>query len=242
MMKRGQVGLGLVIFAIVAIIAVIGLVLLFSRASTAGASIGNVYGGQGQITPYDAGNIAAYQGGQREGIAYTYPSPKTEVPSMGRPDTQYPYPAPTSIPTKGTRTPAFIITGYTSLEDMYGCERDLTVGSFIGVPHDQFDCYAVPVKGASEEVEGFYDRASSAYYRPTGGRIGKTGGDMYCYVNTGGAGEWADRSEDLVRQNIMSGPVENPTGYEKFNWDTVTMNGIKVPRCWVSQKTFPFPQ
>jgi len=240
-MKRGQVGLGLIIFAIVAIIAVIGLVLLFSRASAAGASIGNVYGGQGQATPYDAGNIAAYQGGQNKGIAYTYPSPKAE-PSMGRPETAYPYPAPADIPTKGTRTPAFIVDGYTSLEDMYGCERDLTVGSYIGVPHDQFNCYAVPVKGPTEEVEGFYDRASAAYDRPTKGTIGKTGGNMYCYANPGGAGEWADRSEDLIRKNIINGPVKHPTGYEKFGWDTVMMNGIEVPRCWVSQKEFPFPQ
>lgn len=241
-MKKGQVGLGLVIFAIVAITAVIGLVLLFTRASAEGAAIGNTYGG-GQKTinqPYGAKAGASYSSTDDLGIAYTYPHVKYTPPAYGGPETQYPYSYPQSV-TKGMRTPGFVIKGYTSIEDLYGCSQDLTAGPKIGVPHDQFNCYTVPNKGGSN-AEGFFEPASAAHYRPAEGRIGKTGGDVYCYANSGGAGEWHDKSEDLIRESIITTLIENDAGLSKYKWSTTTINGKEVPICWVSEKVFPFGQ
>ena len=107
-MKRGQVGLGLVIFAIIAIIAVIGLVLLFSRASAEGAAIGNTYGGGTPGgAPYGGKAVASYWP-QSKGISQTYPSPSYAPPMPGQPEKQYPAHL-TNVYTKGTRTPIFVI-------------------------------------------------------------------------------------------------------------------------------------
>src|SRR3990172_1693712 len=238
-MKKGQTGIALVILGVVAIIAVIGLVLLFTRASkpAQGAlltdlSVGNIYGGGPQ---YGA-----------EGIANTY---QTQTWSPGVPQIAYPayvgYPG--GVSTRGSRTPAFIVSGkyayggFASLEDLYGCERDLTVGSKIGVPHDQFNCYAVPNKAGSQAT-GFYPPDSAAQSRPDQGYLGKLGGDMYCYANSLGAEQQVPNAEDKVRENILITVVQNPTGVEKFGWTTVLINGKDVPVCWVSAKTFPFNQ
>jgi hypothetical protein len=238
-MKKGQQGVGLVILGVIAIIAVIGLVLLFTRASqpAQGAlltdlSIGNVYGGGPK---YGA-----------EGIANTY---QTQAYLPGVPQIAYPayQPYPGGVSTRGARTPAFIVSGkyayggFASLEDVYGCERDLTVGAKIGVPHDQFNCYAVPNKAGSM-AQGFYPPASAAQARPDQDYTGKLGGDMYCYANSLGAEQQVPNAEDKVRENILIQVVRNPTGMEKFDWTTVMVNGKEVPVCWVSAKTFPFNQ
>lgn len=238
-MKKGQTGIALVILGVVAIIAVIGLVLLFTRASkqAQGAalldlSIGNSYGSGPQ---YGA-----------EGISNTYP---TEAYAPGVPQIAYPAyrPYPGGVSTRGSRTPAFIISGkyayggFASIEDLYGCERDLTVGSKIGVPHDQFNCYAVPNKAGSQAT-GFYPPDSAAQARPNQDYTGKLGGDMYCYANSLGAEQQVPNSEDLIRENILITVVGNPTGMEKFDWTAVSINGEDVPVCWVSAKTFPFNQ
>src|SRR5574341_607996 len=141
-MKRGQTGIALVILGVIAIIAVIGLVLLFTRASkTEGAlltdlSIGNVYGG---------GTVPG------EGIAPTFPTSQYERYGGGgyqirTPEKAYPaYPRyPTAvIDTKGTRTPGFIISarfvegqrsGFATIADYTGCEWALITGAKMGVP------------------------------------------------------------------------------------------------------------
>ncbi len=238
-MKKGQTGIALVILGVVAIIAVIGLVLLFTRASkpAQGAalldlSVGNAYG--------SGPNYGA------EGIANTYP---TQAYQPGVPQVAYPayvqYPG--GVSTRGSRTPSFIVSGkfaqggFASLEDVYGCERDLTLGPKIGVPHDQFNCYAVPNKAGSNAV-GFFPPDSSAQARPNQDYTGKLGGDMYCYANSLGAEQQKPNSEDLIRENIIITIIDNHTGVEKFDWTTVMINGKEVPVCWVSAKTFAFNQ
>jgi len=240
-MKRGQQSIGLVILGVVAIIAVIGLVLLFTRASqNSGAlltdlSIGNTYS---TVNPDGS-----------SGIANTF---VTETNVM-TPQREYPAPAgyyPNAVATRGTRTPAFIVSGqfatggFASIEDLYACETDLQLGPFVGVPHDQFNCYAVPNKGSTgAEVEGFYPRASSAYSRPPqdDGMIGKIGGDMYCYANSLGAEQQKPNSEDLIRENVL-GLVDSPPKAVVNNWGETRVNGKRVAVCWVSERNFPFPQ
>lgn len=252
-MKRGQIGIGLVILGVIAIIAVIGLVLLFTRASKpSGAmltdlSIGNVYGG-GNVEPV-GGSYDRLTVQPGKGISTTYQTPKylPNGPAMAYPAyKQY----PTAVRTKGTRTPAFIVSGkytsggFASLEDRGGCEWSLIVGAHIGVPHDQFNCYTVPNKGASAqgEVKGFYPPATADKSRPTLGYYGKTGGDVYCYANSIGAEQQKPNAEDLVRENILQGVVAANANQDRFAWTTAQINGKTVPVCWVSAKEFPFDQ
>ncbi|MBI4146772.1 hypothetical protein HY489_05540 [Candidatus Woesearchaeota archaeon] len=241
-MKKGQQSIGLVILGVVSIVAVIGLVLLFTRASkeAQGALLTDLSIGNSYSTVNPDGS---------PGIANTYETPT----GPAAPEKQYAAPpgwAYQVSSTRGTRTPAFIVSarfsdgGYASIEDLYACETDLTVGPFVGVPHDQFNCYAVPNKGAtSGEVKGFYPRASSAYERPPEDTVGKTGGDMYCYANSLGAEQQVPNSEQLIRQNIIRSLVENqPRSGLAHDWTTATVNGASVPVCWVSDRSFPFPQ
>lgn len=234
-MKRGQVSTGLVILGVVAIIAVIGLVLLFTRASADAAAIGDVY---------DSG---AYAKGAREyvpersGIAVTYP---VNADPYG-PSVEYPAPAGAPLQqvheTVGLRTPAYVVkSGYASLEDVNACEKDLWLGAKIPNPEEQFNCYAVPVKGASEGGLGYYPRASAAKSRPPEKYTGKTGGDFYCYANSVGAEQDKPASEQMIRENILEGLVKNKNG--EHQWTSVVLNGVEVPVCWVSQEEFPFPQ
>lgn len=232
-MKKAQIGIGLVILGVVAIIAVIGLVLLFTRAGQPeGAlltdlSIGNVYGG---------GTVGAGKG----------ISPGVQTPQYRPRQPQIAYPAPVSaFPSSGTfgrRTPAFVILGYTSLEDMYGCERDLQLAG-VPVPHDLFNCYALPAKSTTGVgAQGIYPPASSAEKRPYYDVRGKTGGNMACYKNSVGAEGQIANDEALTRDLILLKLVDGNVGVEKFDWFSTTINGIRTPVCWVSQKTFPFPQ
>jgi hypothetical protein len=249
-MKRGQTGIALVILGVIAIIAVIGLVLLFTRASkeAQGAllydlSIGNSYGSQGGeqgiSTTYDTAQYQRYGGG-----GYQLRTPVKEVPGY----INY----PTSvIDTKGTRTPAYIISGrfsegsrsgFATIADAYGCEWSLITGAKIGVPHDTFNCYQVPNKGVPQgPAVGYYPPDSSAEPRPIKDDLGNLGGDVYCYANSFGAEGQIPNSEDLVRENVLNA-VRNNVPNEKYEWTTTTVNGKEVPVCWISAKTFPFPQ
>ncbi len=231
-MRKAQTGIGLVILGVVAIIAVIGLVLLFTRASkTEGAlltdlSIGNVYGG---------GTVPG------QGIS-PYVSTPDYVPNV--PPVAYPAP-PSAYPggsTYGTRNPSFIIMGYTSVEDLYGCERDLNMAG-IPVPHNLFNCYALPVKGQTgQQVEGYYPPSSAAQKRPYYDTTGKIGGNMACYRNSVGAEQQVPNTEELTRELILTKLVDGNVGVEKYPWYATTVNGVRTPMCWVTQKTFIFDQ
>ncbi len=232
-MKRGQQGIGLVILGVVAIIAVIGLVLLFTRASAEGAastelSIGNIYGGgnvpgEGIVTPPDT---VQYQPGY--------------VPMA--PQVSYPAPVGYSRATHGTRTPAYVVLGYTSLEDLYGCNNDLTLAGIYA--NDMFNCFALPSKGStSGNAEGMYPPASSAYKRPATGDLGKTGGDIACYRNSVGEEGQVANGEKLTRDLLLRKLVDGSgVSTAKHPWKATMINGERVPVCWVSQKEFPFPQ
>lgn len=240
-MKRGQTGIGLVILGVVAIIAVIGLVLLFTRASQSEGAlltdlgVGNIYGG---------GNT----GEDNVGISQVYETPT----GPGAPQVVYPAGPgyyPSAVQTKGSRTPAFVVSGryttggFASIEDLYACERDLMTGPKIGVPHDMFNCYSVPNKGTTGvEVEGNFPGASSAQARPPLEGVGKLGGDMYCFANSLGAEQQVPNSEAQIRENILTTLVDNKSGNERFDWSAVLVNGVRVPVCWASAKTFPFDQ
>jgi len=237
-MKRGNVGIGLVILGVVAIIAVIGLVLLFTRASqpqgaaSTDFSIGDSYGGGGA--------------GYGAGIGQKYPTPQYQpgytYPSGTGPQVAYPAsPALYAGNTYGTRSPQFIVAGYTSIEDMYGCSNDLKQAG-IPVPHNLFNCFALPVKGASEEVQGFYPPASSAYRRPETGDLGKIGGHMACFKNSVGAEGQISGDEDLTRDLLLLKLVDGDVSTAKYSWSATTYNGIRTPVCWVTSKNFPFPQ
>ena len=87
-MQKGNVRLGLVILGVVAIIAVVGLVLLFTRASSEGAAVsygmpnyGDSLGGVGR----------SYTWGTERGLGETYPVPKVTGP--GDPRIERPSPA-----------------------------------------------------------------------------------------------------------------------------------------------------
>jgi len=248
-MKRGQTGIGLVLLGVIAIIAVIGLVLLFTRASkeAQGAalldlSIGPTYTAEsGGIAPiYPTSSYYRSDGGGEIKRA------PLEVPG-------YPPTYPTAVVnTQGSRTPGFLVSarfsggrsGFASLSDVYGCERDMMQAG-IPVPHNQFNCYQVANKGTpnGQIATGFYPPDSSAEPRPIKSDLGNVGGDMYCYANSVGAEQTSPyNSEDLIRQNIITKLVDNHAGVEKYDWKTINVNGKQVPVCWVSAKTFPFPQ
>lgn len=254
-MKRAQTGLGLVLLGVVAIVAVIGLVLLFTKASTPqGAlltdlSIGNVYGG---------GNVPG------EGIAETYPTPDfIRLPSGGgipaQPSVAYPtsnyYPTAV-IKSGGTRIPGFIISGryaegersgYAKLEDAYACEWDL-INSGVPVPHNQFNFYQVPNKGISQEAYGRYPPASAAEPRPIKDYMGNLGGDIYAYVNSVGSEQTHPTPNDvLVRELIITKVVNGDKGILKHKWTTTPWSAddgtvVQMPVCAISAATFPFPQ
>ncbi|VVB81310.1 Uncharacterised protein [uncultured archaeon] len=247
-MRKGQVGIGLVILGVIAIIAVIGLVLLFTRASKTaqGAmltdlSIGNAYG---------SGNVPGL------GIGETYPSPKFireqggSVPAQ--PEIAYPAYVGKAYATKstsGSRTPAFVITGvgaeggFASIENIYACENDLIL-SGIPVPHDLYNAYTVPNKGVGTIATGWYPPDSSAEARPTRDYIGKTGGDVYMYMNSVGSEQtMPDKSaDDLNRELILTKLVYGDVSTARHPWSTVSINGKIVPVCWISKETFPFRQ
>ena len=251
-MKKGQIGIALVLLGVVAIIAVIGLVLLFTRASkeAQGAmltdlSIGNMYGSQGGAqgisTLYPTAEYYRIQGG---GIVK---APAQEVPGYSN---NYPTAV---VDTKGSRTPAYVISGkfengvrsgFATIADAYGCEWSLMSGAKIGVPHDAFNCYQVPNKGPpnGRTAVGYFPPDSSAEARPGKSDLGNVGGDVYCYANSFGAEGQIPDSEDRVRQNILNSVNYGSANYTNVEWTTTFINGLEVPVCWISAKTFPFPQ
>jgi len=258
-MKRGQTGIGLVILGVVAIIAIIGLVLLFTRASSSGAYVSwpgypTARSGIGQ----------SYAWGTNVGITQGYPV--TSGQRWG-PDIQTPGP--------GTRTaeilvgsrlfPAFVVqattTGSTAgLEDLYGwCIDSLVFHGHIGA--DLWSPYVQPNWQARPGVVGNYPGSSAAYTRepiafPRGGRgslasIGRTGGDVIVWVNTGGLGDGTQSQENVNNQvgdRVLSLMESGALGKDrKTNWRTVTVtNSVgqtkAVAACDVGEWKYPFPQ
>ncbi len=231
MMKRGQTGIGLVLLGVIAIIAVIGLVLLFTRASTSGGAV--YYPQQNAVTQSGIGDNYGYNAG----IGSTTGTPKS-VP--GQP--MMSYPAPPGYPgttTKGARTPAFIVRhkgskGYASIENYYGCMTDLHAGAGILAPGDTFNAYTIPIKGTTYG-QGNYPIASSAY----GEWQTKFGGTVLAFANSVGG---HPNSENLIRENLITRIKAKGGKLYRHDWEITSVNNKEVAVCWVSEQQFPFAQ
>lgn len=240
MTKRGQVGIGLVLLGIVAIIAVIGLVLLFTRASTEGASIGNIYGGGQNPEGYGIGTqspVPAYSGGT---YADRY-APEQQAPYAGQ--AYY-----TTSSTQGTRTPALVVApigrgGYASLDEASACVTDLHVGAHFLAPGDLFNRYQVPEETSSPEARGFFHGDSSAQNRITAGNPwGNIGGLTYFFANSVGAEGQVPNSEDLIRERIVLAIRANNGKLGYHDWGILQINGKEVATCYIGARPFPFDQ
>ncbi len=154
-MKKAQQSIPLVLLGIVAIIALIGLVLLFSR--------------QNSITQLGIGDVY----GPGRGIAQQQPLPPYQP---GAPIVEFPA-YQTSVQTIGTRTPIMIFFRgeYSNIGDMSKCWADIQ--PHMAAPQDAFSCYVVPTSLPAYEVTGFFWPTSSALPRP----LYDLGGDIYCY-------------------------------------------------------------
>lgn len=151
-MNKAQVKLGLIFLAIVAIIAVIGLIL-FAKNSITQYGIGDVYGEPGGIVPVT--QLPPYE-----------PWGETQYPaSIGQ---------QTTI---GTTTPIMIFFRgeYSNIAEMSKCWDDLTFK--MAAPQDAFNCYVVPTSGPMYPATGFFWPTDSSMPRPTA----DIGGDINCY-------------------------------------------------------------
>ncbi len=138
-MKKGQIRVALVILAVIAIVALTGLILLFNEPGLNPRNIGNIY---------------------RGGIVETTKLPRY-VP--GGPEPEFPAGEEKTI---GSRTPIMIFFKgeFRNIREMSICWNDLTFK--IPAPEDAFSCYAVPTTGPAEEVTGWFWPDSSAKPRP----------------------------------------------------------------------------
>jgi hypothetical protein len=252
-MKKGQVGLGLVIFAIVAIIAVIGLVLLFTRASdSTGAAIGQSYNQYWDYMNPGEGIVATHA---QEGSPYTG-GPAVESPALLA-----------TVPASffGNRIPAFVMMGgyryegYKNFPDNKGkCWVELRDAYVMADPERGFSCYALPWQGSSD-AKGYFPSENSARARPTAGQFkslrasGTYGGDAGCYARTttGTTGEGISNpslvgqgksaildSDTMVREHI----VEKLVNQNKWDYyDAIMFDGthVKVPVCSTNRDVWP---
>jgi hypothetical protein len=241
-MRKGQTGIALVILGVVAIIAVIGLVLLFTRASKTQGAL---------LTDFSVGN--SYGAGQNQGgygVGSTIPVPEyyriqnyQQPLYTDKPTADY---TKAGLVTQGSRTPAFIATageGYPSLDEARACVTDLHVGAHILAPADTFNFYQVPEETGSPEVVGFYPGDSSAQGRITAGNpLGNAGGLTLAYANSFGAEGQVANSEDLVGERIVLAIKANGGKLGYHDWGIITVNGKERGLCYISSRQFPFPQ
>jgi hypothetical protein len=147
----------LLLLGAISIIAIVGLVLLFTNqmAGMTQLGIGDSYG-------------------QEPGIA-----PVTQLPPYmpGGPRTEFPAGPSETI---GTRTPFMIFFKgeYGTIAEMSKCWNDLTF--IMAAPQDAFSCYSVPASGPAYEATGWFWPTSAAMPKP----LYQIGGDVYCYENT----------------------------------------------------------
>ena len=151
---KAQAGNNLFLLGAVAIIAIVGLVLLFTNqlSGITQLGIGDSYGPEPGIAPITP--IPPYQPG----------GPTPEFPA-----------GPSE--TIGTRTPLMIFFRgeYGNIRDMSKCWNDLVWK--MAAPQDAFSCYSVPTSGPAYEVTGYFWPTSAALPKP----LYQLGGDIYCY-------------------------------------------------------------
>jgi hypothetical protein len=147
----------LLLLGAISIIAIVGLVLLFTNqmAGMTQFGIGDSYGTEPGIAPL------------------------TKLPPRTPFGQAVEFPAGPST-TIGTRTPIMIFFRgeYGNIADMSKCWADLT--PIMAAPQEAFSCYQVPTSGPAYEVVGSFWPTSSAMPKP----LYQLGGDMYCYENS----------------------------------------------------------
>lgn len=232
-MKRGQSGIGLVILGVVAIIAVIGLVLLFTRAGAQGAmtsqyvdayttyqGIGNPYGpGQMGIgSQYPVPPVLRQQGGWTE--------PMTQMPAYG------------SGATTTAQPPVVVMfqADYGAVDTTTYCYRDL-FSTNQASPQDFYRCYVTDPRGVEEPGKGFFPPSSPAYAKVPAGLKGR-GGRVFCFAPAG-----YDR--DAIADRLEASLVNRPDRSNR--WSVITTNdGRKALLCEAGAATsggdFIFPQ
>lgn len=155
--KRAQSDSKIFLFAIIAIISIVALVLFFTNrfSQVTQLGIGDPYGPEPGIVPLV--KLPPYMPG----------GPRTEFPA-----------GPSE--TIGSRTPLMIFFKgeYGTIAEMSKCWNDLAFR--MAAPQDAFSCYSVPASGPAQEVTGWFWPTSSAMPKP----LYQLGGDIYCYENT----------------------------------------------------------
>jgi len=234
-MKRGQSGIGLVILGVVAIIAVIGLVLLFTRAGAQGAmtsqyaedfsagyqGIGNSYGpgDWGIGTKYPVPPVYRQQGGVVQG-------PMTQMPAYG------------SAATTTAQPPVVVMfqADYGAVDTTTYCWRDL-FSTNQASPQDFYRCYVTDPRGVEDPAVGFFPPSSPAYAKVPAGLKGR-GGRVFCFAPAG-----YDR--DAIADRLEASLVKNTERSKR--WSVITTNdGRKALMCEAGAATssgdFIFPQ
>lgn len=233
-MKRGQSGIGLVILGVVAIIAVIGLVLLFTRA-----------GSEGAMTSYTDTYFSSYQGvgnpyGPGEmGIGGQYPVPPVYRQQGGvvqGPMTQMP--AYGSAATTTAQPPVVVMFqgDYGAVDTTTYCYRDL-FSTNQAAPQDFYRCYVTDPRGVEDPGVGFFPPSSPAYAKVPAGLKGR-GGRVFCFAPAG-----YDR--DGIVSRLEASLVNRPDRSDR--WSVITTNdGRKALMCEAGAATasgdFIFPQ
>jgi len=229
-MKRGQSGIGLVILGVVAIIAVIGLVLLFTRAGTSGAMMSqftDTYsaGYQGIGNPYGPGAV---------GIGTQYPVPPVMRQQGGYTQPMKQLPAYGNAARTTAQAPALVMfqADYGDIGTTSNCWSDLFTTNMAS-PQDVFRCYATDPRGVEDPAEGFFPPSSPAYAKVPAPGLKGPGGRMFCFV-----GALFDRDAVVDKIELQ---------LNKKGWKTITTNdGKKALLCEAKAATpggdFIFPQ
>jgi hypothetical protein len=159
-MKKAQTKIGLVLLAIVSIIALVGLILMFTQPGATPYSIGIPYGPQ----PGIAQTVPAYP---------TYP---------GAPTQQYPA-GEIPIVSIGGEVPVLVLFKgqWATISEMGLCLADLQ--PYYAAFEDAVSCYVVPTTGVAVEVVGWY-LPSTSWKGRLPNEAFNYGGDIYCFLNT----------------------------------------------------------
>lgn len=196
--------ISLMVLGIVSLIAIIGLIIIFTIKPMAPLAIGDSYGPQpGIVTP----------------------TPMPAYPYI--PNAQIEYPAPFDSKTIGSRTPLirfFPGGSFGSIYESAQCWADLYPK--LTAPEEMFSCYVVPVKGVAKEVTGWFPPSSTALPKLPAGRLG---GEVLCYERTP-----RDRDElfstlapILIEKNWTIGNVNGLPTLDCYNTQYVFPQGLK---------------
>lgn len=238
MYKRGQTGIGLVILGVIAIIAVIGLVLLFTRASNSGAMVSGTadtffQNYQGIGNPYGPGPV---------GIGSQYPVPPVMRQQGGWTQPMTQMPAYGSVVRTTAQPPVLVWfqADYGAIDTTTYCWRDLFATNQAS-PQDFYRCYVTDPRGVEDPGHGFFPPSSPAYAKVPGQGVSQglkgPGGRVFCFAPAG-----YDR--DAIADRLEASLVNRPDRSDR--WSVVTTNdGRKALLCDAGASVggdFIFPQ